>query len=291
MSLKVIENRLKEYNPISAKEELNAFKEIIQEIALCGLFRVNFFKQAAFQGGSCLRIVHGLNRFSEDLDFILFEPNQIFIWEPFLSSLQLEFKSYNLEFSVIDKSKADKTIKMAFLKENSFGKVFVFDYPRGLSDKQTIKIKFEVDTNPPSGSKFEKKFINFPYAFSIATQDMPSLFASKCHALLCRPYVKGRDWFDFVWYISKKIIPNFILLSNAVNQAGPWKNQNINISKDWLINALNKKIESINWDEAKFDAKNFLRVKDRDSLEVWGKDFFLAMVKKFSDDWKTCLWN
>ncbi|MFA5075239.1 MAG: nucleotidyl transferase AbiEii/AbiGii toxin family protein [Candidatus Babeliales bacterium] len=283
MSIKIIENRLKEYNPISAKEELNAFKEIIQEIALCGLSRANFFKQAAFQGGSCLRIVYGLNRFSEDLDFILFEPNQVFIWEPFLKSLQLEFKSYNLEFSVIDKSKADKTIKMAFLKENSFGKIFVLTYQRGLSDKQAIKIKFEVDTNPPAGSKFEKNFINFPYAFSIVTQDMPSLFASKCHALLCRPYVKGRDWFDFVWYISKKIVPNFIFLSNAVNQIGPWKNQNINISKNWLINALNEKIESINWNEAKFDAENFLRVKDRVSLDAWGKDFFLVMLKKFSE--------
>ncbi len=90
------------------------------------------------------------------------------------------------------------------MKESSFGKVFVFTHPRGSSDKQTIKIKLEVDTNPPAGSEFEKHFIDFPYAFSIVSQDLPSLFASKCHALLCRPFVKGRDWFDFVWYISKK---------------------------------------------------------------------------------------
>ena len=104
MSIKIIEERLKEYAPVSRREELNAFKEIIQEIALCALDRSHFFNKAAFQGGSCLRIVHGLNRFSEDLDFILFEPDATFIWEPFLKALQLEFKLYSLEFDIIDRS-------------------------------------------------------------------------------------------------------------------------------------------------------------------------------------------
>ncbi|MFC1894963.1 nucleotidyl transferase AbiEii/AbiGii toxin family protein [Candidatus Dependentiae bacterium] len=280
MSIKIIEERLKEYNPVSQRDELNALKEIIQEISLCALSRTLFFTKAAFQGGSCLRILYGLNRFSEDLDFILLEPNKTFVWEPFLKSMQLEFKLYSLEFDVIDRSKADRVVKMAFLKESSFGKVFIFDHPRGPSDKQTIKIKLEIDTNPPSGSEFENNFIDFPYAFSIVSQDLPSLFASKCHALLCRPYTKGRDWFDFVWYISKKIMPNFVHLTAAINQYGPWRNKNIIITKSWLIESLSEKIETIDWVNAKSDAENFLKVSDRESLNIWSADFFLAMVKK-----------
>jgi predicted nucleotidyltransferase component of viral defense system len=284
MSIKIIEERLKEYAPTSQRDELNAIKEIVQEIALCALARSDFFKIAAFQGGSCLRIVHHLNRFSEDLDFILHEPDKSFVWDPFLKALQLEFKLYALEFHIIDRSKADNAIKMAFLKDNSFGKVLILTHPRSVSDKQTIQIKLEIDTNPPTGSNFQSHFLNFPYPFSIVAQDLPSLFASKIHALLCRPYIKGRDWFDFVWYISKKVVPNYTHLQKAIEQVGPWKNQIVDISKDWIFSELNKKIESINWIEAKKDAENFLRIHERQGLEVWGNDFFLAMVKKFAED-------
>jgi len=283
MSIKIIEERLKEYVPISQRDELNALKEIIQEIALCALSRAHFFNKAAFQGGSCLRIVYKLSRFSEDLDFVLFEPDRSFLWEPFLKALQLEFKLYGLEFDVIDRSKVDNVIKTAFLKDSSFGKVFVFAHPRGSSDKQTIKIKLEIDTNPPAGSTFQTHFINFPHSFSIVTQDLPSLFASKCHALLCRPYTKGRDWFDFVWYVSRRVVPNYIHLTNAINQEGTWKKQNINVTKNWLVKALISKIKTIDWVKAKRDTENFLRARDRESIKVWGTDFFLAMVKNFSE--------
>lgn len=282
MSIRMIESRLKEYNAVSPRDELNALKEITQEIVLCTLSRAGFFEQAAFQGGSCLRIVHGLQRFSEDLDFILLKPNKTFVWEPFLHALQLESKLYSLDFDVIDRSKANKAIKMAFLKENSFGKVFVFTHPRGPSDKQTIKIKLEVDTNPPAGSNFEQQFITFPYAFAILTQDLPSLFASKCHALLCRPYTKGRDWFDLIWYVSKNIVPNYVHLASAINQEGPWKNQNIAVDKGWLINALMETVENIDWVDARRDAQIFLRLHEQRSLELWNKTFFLAMVEKLS---------
>jgi predicted nucleotidyltransferase component of viral defense system len=283
MSVKIIEERLKEYSAVSQRDELNALKEVTQEIALCALARANFFTKAAFQGGSCLRIIHGLNRFSEDLDFLMFKPDKAFVWEPFLKALKLESKLYGLEFDVIDRSKADKAVKMAFLKESSFGKVFVFTHPRGVSDKQTIKIKLEIDTNPPEGSKFEKQFINFPYSFSIVAQDLPSLFASKCHALLCRPFTKGRDWFDFVWYVSKRIVPDFSHLTYAIDQEGPWKKQNVQVTKLWFHEALNKKIETIDWDDARKDTEHFLRARDREGLAIWGTEFFLAMAKKLGE--------
>lgn len=276
----IIEQRLKEYKPVSQRDELNAIKEIVQEIALCALARTHFFNIAAFQGGSCLRIVYQLNRFSEDLDFILKVVDKNFAWEPFLKALQQEFNLYGLDFDVIDRSKADNAIKTAFLKDTSFGRVIILKHLRSPSDKQTIQIKLEIDTNPPSGSVFQTQYLDFPYPFSIVTQDLPSLFASKCHALLCRRYIKGRDWFDFLWYVSKKVTPNYVHLQAALQQMGPWMNSEIIVSKSWLIDALNTKIEAIDWNLAKSDIENFLRGHEKESLKVWGKDFFLTMVKK-----------
>ena len=282
MSVKIIEERLKEYAPRTQREELNALKEIFQEIALCALARVNFFTQAAFQGGSCLRIVHKIRRFSEDLDFILFEPDKKFEWEPFLKAMHLEFKLYGLNFDVVDRSRADRAVKTAFLKDTSFGKVFVFTHPRGRADQQVIKIKFEVDTNPPADSAFEKHFIDFPYAFSIVAQDLPSLFASKCHAILCRRYAKGRDWFDFVWYLTKNVVPNYIHLTHAINQEGPWKGKGASVTGEWLVNSLIEKIKTIDWASAKADAENFLRIPEREGLKVWAPDYFLGLLRKLS---------
>lgn len=280
MGIKIIEQRLKEYASGSKRDEFNALKEIAQEIALSALARTDFFEKAAFQGGSCLRIVHQLNRFSEDLDFILLEPDKSFVWLPFFEALQAGFKFYDLELQVIDRSKADNAVKLAFIKDTSFGKVLVLAHPRGPSDPQSIQIKLEIDTNPPAGSLFETQFLNFPYPFSILVQDLPSLFASKCHALLCRPYVKGRDWFDFVWYISKKIVPNYKHLHAALFQAGPWRNQNITITSGWLVAALREKIVGLDWELAKTDAAHFLSTHEQVGLKVWGNEYFLALTKK-----------
>jgi hypothetical protein len=145
--------------PIQSKQsEENAIKEICQEIALAGLARENFFKHAMFQGGTCLRIMHGLQRFSEDLDFILMKPNAKFNWELYLHSISVEFEAFGLALEVIDRSDADGTIKKAFLKESSFGKILNLQYSRSRSDKQKILIKLEIDINPPMGSIPETNF-------------------------------------------------------------------------------------------------------------------------------------
>ena len=123
MSLDIVDSRLKEYQPKTKQEEINALKEICQEIALCGLARSDFFKKGAFQGGTCLRILYGLRRFSEDLDFILYKTESAFIWEQYLKSIELEFASFGLSLEVLDRSAAEGPIKRAFLKENSFAKV------------------------------------------------------------------------------------------------------------------------------------------------------------------------
>lgn len=171
-------------------------------------------------------------------------------------------------------------LKTAFLKTESQGGLLVFSNTK---INRTIKIKLKIDINPPEGSNYEIKFLDFPLPYSIQIQDMPSLFASKCHALLCREYLKGRDWFDFSWYVSQNTSINFILLKNAINQAGPWKDKNNNIDKFWLINELKNKINIINWNEAKNDVQRFLRPKDLPILDLWSREFFLDRLEKLNN--------
>lgn len=280
MTLDIIENRLNEYQVKTKQEEINALKEICQEIALCGLARSEFFKKGAFQGGTCLRILYGLKRFSEDLDFVLFKPDLDFTWEKYLRSIELEFASFGLSLEIIDRSQVEGVIKKAFIKENSFIKILKLQHSYLPSDKQAIKIKLEIDVNPPDGSNFETHYLDYPYPFSILCQDLPSLFASKCHSLLCRKYVKGRDWYDFLWYISKKAQINYSLLTNALFQTGSFQGKNLNINKKWIIENLQLKINEIDWKATQLDVEAFLKPEDQRYIENWNKDLFSNILKK-----------
>lgn len=280
MSITIIQERLKNYNSISKQEELSALKEIYQEIALAGLARSEFFKLAAFQGGTALRIVHQLKRFSEDLDFVLLKPSDLFRWQSYLKAIELEFSSFGVNLEIKERADAKGVIKTAFLKEDSFAKILELTYDRLPSDEQKITIKLEIDTQPPEGSNFENAFLTYPYPFSLLIQDFPSLFASKCHALLCRKYEKGRDWFDFLWYITRGVPINQLLLKNALQQAGPFKDQNIPFNKKWLLEEFEKKISSLDWKIAKRDVENFLRPEERKFVENWNKELFISQIKK-----------
>ncbi len=279
MDIRIIEDRIRKYSPESKREELNVIKEIAQEITLQALSRSNFFKHGAFQGGTCLRIVYGLPRFSEDLDFVLFEPNPNFVWGPYFNELKLEFESFGFSIEAADRSQAGNAVKKAFLKENSFGQVLDLVYARNRSDEQTIKIKLEVDTNPPAGSTFETKLAKFPFPFSIVTQTLPSLFAGKVHALLAREYIKGRDWFDLTWYVTRNALINYSLLNEALYQQGPWSQQDLNVDKDWVLESLRGKIRSIDWNLARKDVEGFLKPRELMSTELWSSDFFEEFIQ------------
>ncbi len=280
MTITIIQERLKNYNSLSKQEELSALKEIYQEIALAGLARSDFFKLAAFQGGTALRIVHQLKRFSEDLDFVLLRPSDSFQWQSYLKAIEIEFNSFGVNLEIKERAAAQGAIKTAFLKEDSFAQILELTYDRLPSDEQKITIKLEIDTQPPGGSNFENAFLTYPYPFSILLQDFPSLFASKCHALLCRKYEKGRDWFDFLWYLSRKTPVNYLLLKNALYQAGPYKEQKIPYSKKWLCEAFEKKVSALDWKSARRDVENFLRPEERKFVENWSRELFQKQIEK-----------
>lgn len=283
MSLAIIQERLDAYRCASRQEEEQALREITQEIALAALSRADFFKVATFQGGTALRVLYSLQRFSEDLDFVLRAPDTDFHWEPYLRNMTIEFETYGLGVELIDRSKTADPVKKAFLKEQSIGKILKLRYPLTTGRPKRIQIKFELDTNPPAGSGVEIRYLDFPFPFPIAVQDVPSLFAGKSHALLCRAYLKGRDWYDFVWYAGRKLGMNYALLAAALDQQGPWQGLRPVVTKAWYLAAMQKKIASTDWSEAKNDVSRFLKPVELRTLELWSTDFFLDRLAKIGE--------
>jgi hypothetical protein len=269
----ILRKRLESYSAPDAGQEEQALKEILQEVALYGLWRADFFEVAVFQGGTCLRILHGLPRFSEDLDFILRIPDKEFRWNPYFETLEAVMAEFGIRCELADRGNMDRAVRQALLKDDSFASQLNLSF-FGSRNRRKLKVKLEIDTHPPEGSEFEFHYLDFPLDFELCTQTLSSNFSLKIHALLCRPYIKGRDWFDFGWYISQGVIPNIPLLENALHQYGPWSDEFLNIDHDWLNAALSDKIGSIDWKKAAEDVAPFLPPAFRQSLRLWSRQFF-----------------
>jgi predicted nucleotidyltransferase component of viral defense system len=276
--IELIQKRLDSYKATGPVEEEQATREILQEVALYSLWRAGFFEVAAFQGGTSLRILHGLPRFSEELDFILKEPDPDFDWNIYLDKLLSGLQEFGLQSEALDKSRMDQRVRKALLKDNSVSNQLDLAFYRGHKDKK-LTIKLEIDVNPPEGSGYDYSYLDFPLDFEVCHQDLGSNFSLKIHALLCRPYLKGRDWYDFNWYVKQGVQPNFTHLQGALYQYGPWEGQTLTIDKDWLISTLLEKVATVNWAEAAEDVARFLTAAERQSLRLWSERFFNKKVE------------
>ncbi len=275
----LIQKQLTKYKTSNVIEEENALKEILQEIILFSLWQADFFEVAAFQGGTSLRILHGMSRFSEDMDFILLNPDVSFSWQPFLERLSETCKEFGIEPDVRDKARMDQRVKRALIKDNSIANQLNLSFMNNQSGRK-LTIKLEIDCDPPAGSGFEYTYLDFPVDFEVCHQDMSSNFALKTHALLCRPYIKGRDWYDFNWYIAQGVTPNLLLLQNAIDQYGPWKGKGLVTDEAWLVKALADKISSIKWKDAAADVERFLKPVEQKSLSLWSERFFMNKLQQ-----------
>lgn len=280
----VIQTMIAKYNPQNDEERESAIKEIIQEIALAGLSRAGFFNKAAFCGGTCLRIFHGLNRFSEDLDFALLEKDPNFKLDNYFPSLKKEFASYGLDMSVELKKKDEHAeVQSAFLKRNTLMLMLSFfpkseDAKRAVSN-QKIKIKFEIDLDNPSGGVTEFKYKMLPAPYEVQIFDEPTLFASKIHAILCREYkhhVKGRDYYDYLFYIGKGSKFNIKYLENKLKNSGGKIGDSETLTLEKVKELLKEKFETTNYESAKEDVTNF--VNDKDGLKLWKKELFISTI-------------
>ena len=283
----IIEQMLSKYEIKNVTDEINALKEIIQEIVLLGLSRSGFFDKAAFYRGTALRIFYKLDRFSEDLDFALISPNKDFDLSKYFSYIEKELKAYGLNMEVNTKQKSTTSnITSAFVKGDTLEHILKF-FPNEENHNydhilKKIKIKFEVDINPPSGATYEDVYKLLPSPHQIKLYDKESLFASKIHAILCRNWktrTKGRDLYDYIFFIANNTKVNLELLKNkliASNYIDANSKFDINILKELLI----KKFEIIDYEETKEDVISF--IKNVESLTMWNRDFFISITEKLN---------
>ena len=272
-----------EYNPQNEEETLAAMREIMQEIALAALSRTDFFKKAAFYGGTALRIFHGLDRYSEDLDFSLLETDPSFSLTPYFSAITDEFEALGIRVSIREKDKRVKTpIESAFLKSETLWQELVLEdiiVQHGISSNKSVKIKIEIDRVPPWGFETEEKLLVKPFSFYVNCFSLSSLFAGKLHALLFRKWknrVKGRDWYDMEWYIQKGIplnIPHFLMRASETND---W--QEASISKEQILDLLKDKINYVSFDAVKDEVRKFIR--NDEQLKIWNAKYFNDLIGK-----------
>ena len=272
MENNIFDRMLSRYSPVTKLEKQNALHEIMQEITLAGLYKSGFFKNAAFYGGTCLRIFYGLQRFSEDMDFSLLQADKNFALENFFEPIIAEFKALGKEVIINKKEKTNQTnVESAFLKENT--KIYNLQF----TTEKRIKIKIEVDIQPPSDFGTEYKLLLMPFSFMTRCYSLPDLYAGKMHAFLFRNWqnrVKGRDWYDFEWYVRNNITLNFNHLRKRVEQINTLNEKDFTplIFKKMM----KERIENTNIEYVKNDVRPFL--KNPYEMEIWSKDYFLQLV-------------
>lgn len=281
---RVLSARIRDYAPANPVEQENVLQELMQHYVLSSLARAGMFAQAMFHGGTCLRIVFGMSRFSEDLDFLLKRPDPDFRWQSYLEAVRKDCAQEGIPFEVQDKSQSGLAVQKAFLKTDSIGKILELDLPFERFKARKLRIKLEIDTNPPAGSTFATSYITFPVTAPLTTQSLESGFALKLHALLCRPYVKGRDWYDFVWYVARKIKPDLDLLRQALGQQGPWAGQQVEMTMRWVQGHMAAAISRIDWAAARNDVQRFLPLREQEGIRAWSADFFVHQLARMTRD-------
>lgn len=257
---------------LSAKEgynlKLNTMREYLQAYVLRILFKNNFFQSAAFLGGTCLRFIHGIKRFSEDLDFSLQDKNQGFDFDKIIRSLNNELQDSGYFINIKIKKKA---IHSAMLK---FSQIL---YEAGMSGRkeENFSIKIDLDTQPPAGARTENHIINKHFMSGVRCCDLSTLFAGKITAVLTRNYVKGRDYYDLFWYLAthKDLEPNLEFLKNAVCQF-EWEG-NLKDIGNWKSLVI-EKLHQIDWKPVRKEME-FL-IEDRDELGLFTKDNLLLLL-------------
>jgi len=269
----VFDQMLGRYEIRTNDDYTNALHEVMQQIALAGLYRGCFFNKAAFYGGTCLRIFYQVQRFSQDMDFSLLQPDKNFTLEDYFEPITAEFKALGREVVINKKEKKNQTnIESAFLKDDTAV------YNLQFRTEQRVKIKIEVDVNPPAGFSSEHKLLLLPFSFMTRCYALPDLYAGKMHALLFRNWksrVKGRDWYDFEWYVRNNIPLNFNHFCERTYQLG--SPQRDELTKEVVKQMLKEKIAKTNIDMVKSDVRPFIR--NQGEMNSWSTDYFLQLVE------------
>lgn len=276
---------LDRYAPETRDDYVNALREILQELALLGLWRSKFFEHAAFYGGTALRVLYGLDRYSEDIDFSLLAPDPGFSLGQYGESLLREIGSFGFSVEFEHREPTQQTaIESAFLKAHTLKQLLVIEadaerFP-GLHLGSALRIKLEVDTDPPGGFETESRYLLQPIPFAVRVYSLPDLFAGKLHAILCRRWqtrVKGRDWYDLVWYVGRHPQVRLRHLGERMRQSGDYRDE-MPLTRGRLMELLRQAVDQLDVGRAQDDVVRFVR--DPRTIDVWSRDFFREVVQR-----------
>ena len=269
MSRDIFEQMLSRYPMDSVDARRNATYEVLQQVVLSGLYRGGFFSEAAFYGGTCLRIFHGLERFSEDMDFTLLRKDPSFSMEKYFPAIMNECRLLGREVEITLKNKQSfGQVESAFLKDNTD----VYDL--SFRTEKSIKVKIEVDTQPPLEFDTEERLLLQPFSFMTRCLTLPNLFAGKMHALVFRTWknrVKGRDWYDFEWYVRNSVPLNFHHLQVRIREFNGRE-----LGKKQFAELLKEKLASADMAQVRNDVRPFL--KNAHDIDIWSNDYFLRLA-------------
>ena len=273
--MNIFDTMLSRYEIKTNDDYNNALHEVMQQIALAGLYRGGFFDRAAFYGGTCLHIFHKLQRFSEDMDFSLLQPNKDFKLEDYFAPIINEFTALGRDVVINKKERKNQSnIESAFLKDDTAV------YNLQFRTERSVKIKIELDINPPLGFSTESKLLLLPYSFMSRCYTLPCLYAGKMHALIFRKWnnrVKGRDWYDFEWYVRNGVKLDFTHLHERIRELN-----GLDMGKEEFIDILKKRIASVDINLVKRDVEPF--IKNYESLDIWSNEYFLQLVDMIGFD-------
>ena len=263
------EKVLRRYDIKDAKDKQNAIYEITQQVVLAGLHRGGFFDRAAFYGGTCLRLFHQLPRFSEDMEFSLLAPDEHFLFENYFQPIIDEFDSLGRRVEIKKKDKKMfGRVDSAFLKDNTDV------YNVAFQTEKTIKVKIEVDTQPPLMFQTEQKVLTLPYTFMVRCFQLSDLYAGKMHALAFRNWktrVKGRDWYDFEWYVRWRVPLDFCHLQERIREFN-----GVEMSREEFMTVLKGRLAQTNIEDVKLDVRRFMI--NPHELDIWSNDYFLQLA-------------
>jgi len=280
-----IRSMLDRYECRSRDDYVNALREILQDLALLGLWRSKFFEHAAFYGGTALRVLHGLDRYSEDLDFSLLKPNASFSLGAYGEALQREISSFGFRVTFTQgRKKQTSAIDSAFLKADTYSQLIEIEAReellRNLHPGRTLKTRLEVDTDPPLGFQTESQYVLLPVPFAVRAYCLPDLFAGKLHAVLCRKWktrVKGRDWYDLVWYAGHHPEVRLSHLEARMRQSGDYRERDP-MTPSTLQDRLLGAVDSLDVAKARQEVAPFVR--DPRVLDIWSADFFRRITDR-----------
>ena len=259
---------LRQHDLSTVDNQRNATYEVMQQVVLSGLYRGGFFKEAAFYGGTCLRIFHNLGRYSEDMDFSLLEKNPAFHFEEYFPAIIEEAKLLGREITITKKDKKNfSKVESAFLKDNTDM------YNLSFQTEKNLKIKIEVDKEPPVGFNTEQKLLMLPFSFQTRCMTLPSLYAGKLHALIFRSWknrIKGRDWYDFEWYVRHKVPLDFKHLQVRAKEFNA-----LELTKESFLEKLRERLTTADIAMVKQDVEPF--IIDKRELDIWSNEYFLQL--------------